>query len=294
VNSNSNCCLAALWLTAIISTAFNSSAILSNSDVIEQLAAIEKHTGGRLGVAALDTASGRRIEYRSTERFAMCSTFKMLLVAAVLARVDKGEDSLGHPISYSATDLLDYAPITAKHVTEGNMILRELCAAAIVYSDNTAANLLLHTIGGPGKLTGYARSLGDAITRLDRNEPSLNSNLPGDVRDTTTPAAMLNTMVKLLNDKPLSTASRQQLENWLTSNTTGGKRLRAGVPPRWRVGDKTGTGGNGATNDIAIIWPENHSPFFVAVYFSDSKVPQPERDAVLAEVGRIISGEYYH
>jgi beta-lactamase class A len=163
----------------------------------DRLAAIEAETGGRLGVAALDSESGRRIEYRASERFAMCSTFKLLLAAAVLARVDAGHESLERRLAYGPADLLDYAPVTKARVAEGGLPVGALCAAAAGVSDNTAANLLLATLGGPEGLTRYARELGDGVTRLDRTEPALNMNAPGDPRDTTTPAAMVANLQRL-------------------------------------------------------------------------------------------------
>lgn len=172
------------------------------------------------------------------------------------------------------------------------MTIEALCVATIEYSDNTTANLLLNTIGGPKALTAYFRRLGDPVSRLDRNEPSLNDNLPYDVRDTTSPAAMQETMKNILSDHVLSSSSRKLLEKYLLANTTGTGRLRAGVPGTWRAGDKTGSGGNGATNDIAIFWPPNRSPIFVAVYYSGSKAPISDREAVLAEVGKLIVAQF--
>ena len=258
----------------------------------EQISMIEKRHGGRLGIAALNTATGMRIEYRSAERFAMCSTFKFILVAAVLKQVDEKKISLDRGIPYTTADLLDWAPITKKHVSDGAMTVERLCAAAIEYSDNTAANLLLDLLGWPKAVTAYARSLGDSVTRLDRNEPSLNDNLPNDDRDTTSPSSMVETMNKVLSGHALSPSSRKILENYLLANTTGANRLRAGIPSDWRVGDKTGTGSNGAVNDIAVMWPPDRSPIFVAVYYSGSPSPNSDREAVLAEVGKLIAIEF--
>jgi beta-lactamase class A len=247
--------------------------------------------GGRLGVAALDTATGRRIEYHAQERFPMCSTFKLLAVAAVLHRVDRQQDRLDRFVPYTQRDILEYAPITKQHLSEGGMTLEALCAAAIVYSDNTAANLLVQTIDGPAGLTDYARSLGDKMTRLDRVEPDLNSAKPGDVRDTTTPGAMLADMnALLLSDDALSSESRRRLETWLSQNTTGAALVRAGVPPDWSVGDKTGRGANGSTNDIAILRPPNRgAPILLCVYLTESKRSDEEREKVIAEVARAIA-----
>ena len=205
-----------------------------------RIAAIEQRTGARIGVAALDTASGKRLGYRSETRFPMCSTFKFLAAAAVLKRVDAGRERLDRFLSYGAKDILEYAPVTKAHLNDGGMTLKALCAAAIEQGDNTAGNLLLDTIGGPAELTNFARSIGDQMTRLDRKEPDLNSVGPGDERDTTTPAAICSDMQRLLLADVLSESSRHQLEDWLQRNETGTFMIRAGVPKTWIVGDKTG------------------------------------------------------
>jgi len=256
------------------------------------LAAIERRTGGRLGVAALDTGSGRRIDHRSGERFPLCSTFKLLLSAAVLARVDRGEERLERVLPYGEADLLEHAPVTRAHVKEGGMPVAGLCGAAMTYSDNTAANLLLRTVGGPEGLTRYLRSLGDPATRLDRNEPTLNSALPGDPRDTTTPAAMLADLRALLLGGALRPPSRRQLQDWLTANTTGAARLRAGLPPDWQAGDKTGTGAHGSVNDVAVLWPPRRPPLLVVAYQTGSAAPAADLEAALAEVGRVAVREF--
>ena len=259
-------------------------------DLLEKrLAAIEAKVGGRLGVAALATGSGQRIAYRADEHFPLCSTFKMLAVAAVLHRVDQKQEQLDRFIPYSAADLLEYAPVTRKHVAEGGMKLSALCAAAISLSDNTAANLLLKTIGGPEGLTRFARTLGDQQTRLDRMEPDLNNFTVGDERDTTTPAAMLGNLRALLLKDKLSPASRNQLENWMVENKTGDNLIRAGLPKDWRVGDKTGRGGLGAIGDIAIIRPPGKQPILLVVYEVGSIAPMETRAEGIASVARLVA-----
>ena len=253
----------------------------------DSIRALEHRHGGRLGVCILDTGTGERVGHRADERFPLCSTFKFLAAAQVLARVDRGEERLDRRIVFTSKDLVAYSPMTEKHVGAPGMTLAELCHAAITLSDNTAGNLLLDSFGGPAGLTAFARSLGDTVTRLDRRETELNEAIPGDPRDTTTPAAMLDDMRRLLLGDALSPASRKQLADWLFANTTGGSRLRAGLPGEWRVGDKTGTSNNGVTNDIAIVWPPDHAPLLVTAYYAESSVPQETRNAVLTEVGKI-------
>lgn len=237
----------------------------------ELLTALEAELGGLVGACALDTGSGARLTHRADERFAMCSTFKLPLAAAVLAKVDAGQLSLDAPVHFSARDMLPYAPITSAHLQAGVMTVGALCEAAVTVSDNPAANLLLPHVGGPSGLTRFLRELGDPVTRLDRTEPELNSNLPGDVRDTTTPRAMVTTVQALLLGSSLHPASREQLIGWMRACTTGAARLRAGFPADWRAGDKTGTGTRGAANDVAIVWPPQRAPWIVAVYLSGSR-----------------------
>lgn len=256
---------------------------------VARLRQIEARVGGRLGVAAWQHGSGRRIEHRADERFAMCSTFKLLLAAAVLQRVDKGEERLDRRIPYGPADLLEYAPIAQKHLPDGAMTVEALCAAALEYSDNTAANLLLATMNGLAGFTAFVRSLGDEVTRLDRTEPELNTAIPDDPRDTTTPAAMLGSLRAVLLSEALGANSRRRLEEWMARNTTGAALIRAGVPAGWQVGDKTGRGGNASLNDIAILGPPKGGPILLCVYSAESKAPAKEREAMVAEVARVVT-----
>lgn len=251
-----------------------------------KLALLERRHGGRLGVAVLDTGSGRRVAHRADERFLMCSTFKLLLVSAVLARVDAGKERLDRRIVFGKDVLLDYAPTTKQHVGPPGMTVAQLCEAAITLSDNTAANLLITSLGGPSAVTRYARSLGDRFTLLDRFEPELNP------RDNTTPLSMLADMRQLLLDDRLSRSSRELLTGWLVGCRTGLQTLRAGMPKDWRIGDKTGQwdgNGTGANNDIAIIWPPNRKPILVTAYYMNNTADPSTRKTVLAEVGRIVA-----
>ena len=255
----------------------------------KRLVEIEAREGGRLGVAVVDTGTGRRLEHRADERFPMCSTFKLLAAATALKRVDDGAERLDRRIAYGPNDLLDYAPIAKAHVADGGMTLAEVCAAAIDWSDNTAANLILEVIGGPAGFTQFVRSLGDSVTRLDRNEPGLNAATPGDERDTTTPRAMAQDMRQALLSDALSEASRRQLEAWLIDDKVGDKRLRAGLPSSWRIGDKTGTGDHGTTNTIAIIRPPDRAAIIATVYYTGSSAPIDARNAVHKEIGALIA-----
>jgi len=256
-------------------------------DALAQLAALERRHGGKLGVSMLNTGSGRHVAHRGDERFLMCSTFKLLAVAAVLARVDRRTEQLDRRIVFGKDVLLNHAPVTSQHVGPPGMSVAALCEAAITVSDNTAANLLLTSMGGPAAVTAFARSVGDAVTRLDRTEPELNIASPGDIRDTTTPNASLLTLQKLLLGGSLSGTSREQLIIWLRACTTGADKLRAGLPASWSTGDKTGSGAQNETNDVGILYPPQRSPLLVTAYYAGSTADTAARNAVLAEVGRI-------
>lgn len=256
-------------------------------DTVSALRELERRNGGRLGVAMLDAASGRRVAYRGDERFPMCSTFKFLAAALVLARVDRGEERLDRRIVFSERELVTYSPATTEHAGPAGMTVETICAAAVTLSDNTAGNLMLASFGGPEGLTAFLRGLGDPVTRLDRIETALNEGTPGDPRDTTSPAAMLATMQKIVAGDTLSATSRERLVGWMLDSKTGDKRLKAGLPAAWRVGDKTGTGGHGSANDIAVAWPPGRAPVLVTAYYTGSTISDDARSAVIAEAGRI-------
>lgn len=247
---------------------------------------IEASVGGRVGVFALDVQSGESLARRPDERFAMCSTFKWVLGAAVLAMVDRRQLGLDDRLPYESSDVLDYAPTTRAHLCDGSMTVEALAKAAIANSDNTAANLLLKKLGGPAGLTRFLRQIGDKVTRLDRDEPALNENAPGDLRDTTTPRAMANLMRSVLWGDVLSSASRDRLAMWLLECETGKERLRAGIPAGWRVGDKTGTGQRGAVNDVAFVIPPARAPIVISAFMSDSVSPVAILNRAHADVAR--------
>ena len=217
----------------------------------------------------------------------MCSTFKLLAVAAVLKRVDENKEKLDRFVRYGEAQLLAYAPVTRAHVNEGGMTLEALCAAAIQQSDNTAGNLLLEAIGGPKDLTDFARALGDKSTRLDRTEPDLNTMISGDERDTTTPAAMCSDLQRLFASDFLTTASKKRFEKWMEESQTGLRMIRASVPADWQVGDKTGRSGDGAANDIAVMRPPAGGPVFLAIYTVDPEEKPEARDSFVAEVAKV-------
>lgn len=257
-----------------------------------RLAELERRHGGRVGVAALNLSTGARVGHRADERFLMCSTFKALASAMVLARVDKGVEKLDRRIVFSKEVLVYFSPVTETRVGGEGMSVAELCMATLTQSDNTAVNLLLESFGGPPALTEFVRSFGDELTRLDRFEAELNEHDgPDDLRDTTTPGAMMETLRKLIFGEVLSRSSRAQLAGWMVMNKTGDSRLRAGMPESWMIADKTGGNGNqhANNNDIAVAWSPNRGAIVVATYCEIPTISADERNAVVAEVGRLVA-----
>jgi beta-lactamase class A len=251
-----------------------------------KLAALEKREGGRLGLEAWDTGTGKRIQHRSGERFPMCSVFKFLAAGAILKRVDEGAEHLNRRIEFGASDLLEYAPVAKEHVKDGALTLGDACAAAVQWGDNTAANIVLKVLGGPAAVTAFIRSAGDQVTRLDNIEPGLNMVLPGEVHDTTTATSMVGLLNSVVLGKVLSAESRSRLQGWMLDAKVGEHRLPAGVPAGWRIAHKTGTWDD-QTNDVGVIWPPNRAPIIVAALYCRAGTRQKQRENVLAEVARI-------
>ena len=251
-----------------------------------ELAQIEGRLKGRLGVSAIDRGSGRQLTYRADERFAMARHSSRRSPAPCSRRSTRGDLAPDRMLAYGEADLLGYAPAARAHLSEGAMSIAACCEAIIEVSDNTAANLLLAQIGGPAGLTAFLRKIGDPLARLDRTEPDLNANLPNDPRDTTTPNAMRATMAKLLLGDVLSPISRERLAGWMVMAKTGLTRLRSALPADWRAGDKTGAGGNGAANDVAIFWPPKRAPILIAVY--TSQTDSAAWDAAFADIARLV------
>ncbi len=247
---------------------------------------MEKQSGARIGVMAIDSGNGNALFFRENERFLMCSSFKLSLVAAVLARADAGQEKLDRVVQYGKGDLLDVSPATTKNLSAG-MRVDALCEAAVIYSDNAAANLLLASIGGPAGLTKFWRSLGDQTSRLDRIEPAL--NLADGDKDTTTPVAMAGTLKQILLGDALSPSSRQRLGGWLAANTTGQARLRAGLPGDWAVGDKTGTGSDTLV-DLAILTPPARKPVLVTAFVNGGKGTTADREKIFVQIAGIVAG----
>lgn len=253
-----------------------------------QFEKLESTLNGRLGVYVINTANSAQLGYRAKERFPMCSTFKAMVAAAILDRSVDAPGLLQRLIRYQQADLESYAPITSQHMASG-MTVAELCAAAIQYSDNTAANLLIKTLGGPQVVTAFARSIDDSEFRLDRWEPALNTAIPGDLRDTTTPEAMALSLQRLVLGDALPPLPRAQLLAWLCGNTTGAASIKAGIPAGWKIGDKTGSGSYGTANDIAVLWPPERKPAVVAIYTTQHDKDAKARYDVIATAAHIVA-----
>ena len=255
---------------------------------IAALADYERDSGGHIGVYAKNLKTGALLSWRAHERFLMCSSFKAFLAASVLGRVDRGQARMDELIAYGPADLMEWAPVAKQNLEKGAMSVADMCAAAVELSDNTCANALLARFGGPPALTAFWRSIGDTVSRLDHNEPELNRTPPGDPRDTTTPAATAGNLHKLILGTALSPASREHLTNWMLGCKTGDKRLRAGLPKDWRIGDKTGNNGKDAFGDIAVTWPTRNETVLICAYTQGGAPTTPQIEAVFAGIGSFV------
>ncbi|WP_194926285.1 class A beta-lactamase [Catenulispora pinisilvae] len=246
--------------------------------------ALQSRYHAQLGLYALDTGSGRTVAFQADQRFASCSTIKALAAAELLHR--ETDAQLNQTITYSAADLVDYSPVTSQHVA-GGMSLTAVMTAAVEVSDNAALNLMLNQLGGPPALQSALRGLNDPTTNADRTEPTVNSAVPGDVRDTSTPRALAEDLRAYALGDVLTPQRRAMLTGWLTANTTGGPYIRAAVPPGWTVGDKTGNGDYGTRNDIAVLWPPHRAPIVIAVLSNRGAKDASSGDALIADATRV-------
>ncbi|MET7905833.1 class A beta-lactamase [Streptomyces sp. NPDC005355] len=264
----------------------------SGQDIIQALRELEGEHSARLGVFARNTVTGESVLYRADEAFPICSVFKTLAAAAVLRDLDRNGEFLAQRIRYGEKDVEDsgYAPITGtpEHLANG-MTVAELCAAAIAYSDNAAANLLLRELGGPTAVTRFCRSIGDGTTRLDRWEPALNSAEPWRTTDITSPGAIGRTYARLTLGNALTPRDRKQLTAWLLANTTSGARFRAGLPQDWTLGDKTGTGEYGTTNDVGVAWTRDRAPIVLAVLSTKDDADAPADEPLVAKTAALLA-----
>lgn len=259
---------AAAALAGVVAAPGTARAAEGDDPVTRRLRTLEREHSARVGAFAYDTGTGRTVAYRADERFPMCSLFKTLAVAAVLRDLDRDGEFLARRVHYTEEYVKKsgYSPETEKEENlRRGMTVAELSDAAIRYSDNTAANLLLRELGGPTSVTRFCRSIGDGVTRLDRWEPELNSAEPWRETDTTTPRAIGCTYGRLVLGRALAPHDRERLTDWMLGNTTSGARFRAGLPQDWVLADKTGGGGYGGNNDAGIAWPPGRSPVVLAV-----------------------------
>lgn len=256
------------------------------SDVVSELRELERQLDGEIGVHAIDTSTGACFGYRDQQPFLLCSVSKVLVVATVLNLASQEPKLLGRHVDIAQEDLLAYAPVTSQHLEDG-MTVEELCVAALTVSDNTASNLLMEQCGGPEAVTDFVRSTGDLTTRLDRIEPDLNDASGG--LDTTTPAAFSETLNRLALGGGLSVSGRDKLVGWMKESTTGAEQIRAGLPEGTLVGDKTGSGTHGESNDVAVIWPEQGGPIVMSVFSTSRRTDDTDaQKAAIAGTARAV------
>lgn len=258
----------------------------AEDDWAQALQQLEKKQQARIGLALVDEQGNVVRSHRADERFALCSTFKLPLAALTLQRMDAGRERAERRLTYDDYVLDAYAPVARRYLSSGYMTVSEAMQAALQLSDNTAANLLLQAAGGPAAMTAYFRKLGDEVSRLDRTEPDLNSNVAGDERDSSTPQAMAQTTAKLVLGSALTPNSRRQLQRWLMGNQTGDKAIRAALPTAWQSGDKTGSCEKGGRNDVAFFVTEKGQSFVLAIYTVAPRLNEAQRDELLVQAAR--------
>jgi beta-lactamase class A len=280
--------LAAAPALAIASPAFSWPAFIDAAPA--PIKTYERRTRGRVGLYAENLRTGAKLRWRADERFVMCSTFKASLAACVLSRVDMGQERLDRMAPYGEKDLLDYAPAakSKENLARGAMSIEAMCKGAVELSDNTCANLLLASVGGPAALTNFWRTTGDGVSRLDADEPELNRSRPGDPHNTTSPAAMAGNLKRLVVGQMLLPPSRERLTNWMLGCQTGANRLRAGLPKAWSVADKTGNNGKDAAGDIAVTWIRPNQPVLVCVYTQGGSPRPDDHDDLFAALGKLV------
>ena len=261
---------------------------IDTTKLIDAVQAEENTLQARVGMTVFDANTGTTWHHRGDERFPLNSTHKTFACAALLAKVDEKSLSLDQSVSISKEMLVTYSPITEKLQSPETTTLGRICQAAVSYSDNTAANVVVSAIGGTTGFNVYMRSIGDQQTRLDRKEPELNESTPGDARDTTTPNAIVNSLRKVLLGDGISVSSRSELTQWMLDDQVAGALLRASLPSDWKIADKTGAGGYGSRSIIAVIWPPSRQPLVVGIYITQTKASMQASNQAIARLGAVL------
>ncbi|WP_099609763.1 class A beta-lactamase [Vibrio coralliilyticus] len=267
-----------------------STQVLADS-LTKQIALIEQQSGGRLGVAVLDTQNHNQWQYHSDDRFPMMSTFKTLMCANVLHLAEQKKLNLNATTTIKESDLATWSPITEK-LTGQEITVQKACEATMLMSDNTAANIVLHQIGGPEQVTQFVRSLDDSVTRLDRFEPELNQATPGDKRDTTSPSAMVELLNTLLLQDGLSSESQQRLLTWMKNNKVSDPLIRSVLPQDWSVADRSGAGNQGSRGITALVWNSQRKPVILSIYLTQTQLDMVQRNRVINRVANLVFEQF--
>ena len=259
--------------------------------IVNSIKEVEQNLGAKVGVSIYSVSDGYLWHYNGDSRFPLMSTFKTLACAKLLHDVETAKLSIDRSVKIEEQDLIAWSPITEKLVGE-SFSLKQACTAAMVMSDNTAANIVLDGISGPSELTLFMKELGDEVTRLDRIEPHLNEARSGDERDTTTPNAIVKSLGKLLYGEKLSSGSKEQLIEWMAGNKVSDSLLRSVLPEGWSIADRSGAGGFGSRGITAAIWSNEQQPLIVAIYLTQTEASFDERNKAIAKIGREIFASY--
>ncbi len=271
---------------ATLSTFLPTANALELGTLSKAVQAEEARLGARIGMAVFDAKDGTRWAHRGDERFPLNSTHKSFTCAALLKQVDRRVLALENQISLVRASLVTYSPVMEK--AGGQVSLREACAASVSWSDNTAANIVTDAIGGTQAFTAFMRDIGDPHTRLDRKEPEMNEATPNDLRDTTTPIAIVESLRRIILGDVLGQESRALLTDWMRNDKVADALLRASLPGTWSIADKSGAGGHGSRSIVAVIWPKDRDPVVVGIYITQTVAPMVDSNAAIARVGKVL------
>jgi beta-lactamase class A len=261
-----------------------------NVNIATQLKKIEAKHGGKIGLYVINRNNGKNLAYQESFYFPICSTYKFLVVGAILKQSMTDKKLLDEKIKILPNEITGYSPITKKHIDK-KMTVAELSRASIL-SDNTASNLLIHRLGGLEKLRQFTHSLNDKATKVANLEPAVNKVDLSTNLNKTTPKIIARDINKLaFSDDVLDKEHRLLLKKWLKENDTGDKRIASAIPDHWEIGDKTGTCQYGTTNDVAIIWPEDSKAVAMSIFYTQSEKDAKSKDKVLQKVAKILLDE---
>lgn len=253
----------------------------------QDLKKVEDKYDANIGVYALNTATDEEITFNEDKRFAYASTFKALSSAMLLEKTP--HNKLNKKVHVSKEDIVPYSPVLEKFINK-DITIKKLIEATMLYSDNTANNMIIEELGGYKEVNKRLKSLDDKTTKPSRMEPELNNYNPKNNKDTSTPQAFGKTLNKLINDGRLSKENKTFLIDLMINNKSGDTLIKKGAPKNFKVADKSGQAITYASrNDVAFVYPKGESKPIVLVIFTnkEGKTDKPN-DKVVSETAKVV------